>query len=541
MKLRSGPVAVCVLASLCAGVWLWRSERDEPVRAGAVRAAAPSPSFAAPAARPGEITAATLLDELVDVGRLARLPSPAYRARFASSYDRRSVNPGDAAGWFANDDWASAERANYLRVEARSGRNEYVLLDAKGPGAIVRLWSASPAGTLRIYFDDEERPTVEEPFEEFIGGTGSMPAPFAYVAARGYNSYFPLPFRRACKITIDSLVAREPSSGRELPKVYYQIQYREYPESSAKDVRTYRAVDAESVKSNARVSRIFNEPFRTYEATPAAVRRSFEANARGLALTLERDGGAVVRELSVVVRDTSDAALRRARLRASFDGETSVDVPLGDFFGAAPGLSPYDTLPFSVREDGSLSCRFPMPFRERALFAIEGSPGASAELVFEPDAWSDASLHFHARHRAPATVKSQPPSDLRFLSVRGEGVYVGDAFNIDNPAARWWGEGDEKIYLEGEAFPSCFGTGTEDYYGYAWSRTELFARALHAQPRAAPENFSGRASNNRFRTLDAIPFARALRFDLELWHWEETRVTWDGMSYFYARPGATFD
>ena len=37
-----------------------------------------------------------------------------------------------------------------------------------------------------------------------------------------------------------------------------------------------------------------------------------------------------------------------------------------------------------------------------------------------------------------------------------------------NPVEAWWGEGDEKVFVDGEKFPSHFGTGTEDYYGYAW-------------------------------------------------------------------------
>jgi hypothetical protein len=37
-----------------------------------------------------------------------------------------------------------------------------------------------------------------------------------------------------------------------------------------------------------------------------------------------------------------------------------------------------------------------------------------------------------------------------------------------NPVTIWWGEGDEKIWVDGEAFPSIFGTGTEDYYAYSW-------------------------------------------------------------------------
>lgn len=33
----------------------------------------------------------------------------------------------------------------------------------------------------------------------------------------------------------------------------------------------------------------------------------------------------------------------------------------------------------------------------------------------------------------------------------------------------WWGEGDEKLFVDGEKFPSTFGTGSEDYVGYAWA------------------------------------------------------------------------
>ena len=36
----------------------------------------------------------------------------------------------------------------------------------------------------------------------------------------------------------------------------------------------------------------------------------------------------------------------------------------------------------------------------------------------------------------------------------------------------WATKGDEKVYVDGETFPSHFGTGTEDYYGYAWGRYE---------------------------------------------------------------------
>jgi phage protein U len=47
--------------------------------------------------------------------------------------------------------------------------------------------------------------------------------------------------------------------------------------------------------------------------------------------------------------------------------------------------------------------------------------------------------------------------------AKGRRVYVGDTLTIMNPEEQWWGEGDEKIWVDGEDFPSLFGTGTEDY------------------------------------------------------------------------------
>ena len=113
--------------------------------------------------------------------------------------------------------------------------------------------------------------------------------------------------------------------------------------------------------------------------------------------------------------------------------------------------------------------------------------------------------------------------------------------HIWNPRGGWWGEGDEKISIDGEAFPSLFGTGTEDYFGYAWSTPEPFAHAYHAQTAAPGQGFAGFFSMNRFHILDPIPFSRSLRFDLEIWHWSDTSIAADALLYWYARPGGHDD
>ena len=106
------------------------------------------------AARGGEdISVKSLLADMTDLGTLTEFPAPAYTCKQFSSYERASKTSADLATWFANGDCGQ-----YLRVEDREGRKEYVMMDAAGPGAIVRIWSANPVGVLRIYLDGAEKP-----------------------------------------------------------------------------------------------------------------------------------------------------------------------------------------------------------------------------------------------------------------------------------------------------------------------------------------------------------------------------------------------
>jgi hypothetical protein len=239
-----------------------------------------------------------------------------------------------------------------------------------------------------------------------------------------------------------------------------------------------------------------------------------------------------------------EAALRGIILKISFDGETAVESPLGDFFGTAPGINPYASLPLGMTPEGEMYCHWFMPFKELALIELvnhsQESATLSGEIALAAYSWTEASMHFHAKWRAQFDVPTRPMLDWNYLTAKGQGVFAGVAFAIDNPVKDWWGEGDEKIYVDGESFPSHFGTGTEDYYGYAWCWPALFTHAYHNQPRCdGPGNY-GRTSVNRFHILDRIPFNQQFKFDMELWHWnEKCKVNLAVVAYWYARPGAT--
>ncbi|MER3413422.1 MAG: hypothetical protein C4341_04135 [Armatimonadota bacterium] len=89
------------------------------------------------------------------------MPKPACVTKQASSYDRANKSPTEE--WFANRDFGQ-----FVRVERRPGRNEYVLADLQGPGAVVRIWSANPKGTIRFYLDGKDLPELVVPMRELL-------------------------------------------------------------------------------------------------------------------------------------------------------------------------------------------------------------------------------------------------------------------------------------------------------------------------------------------------------------------------------------
>lgn len=180
------------------------------------------------------VTTGSLLREMTDLSALAQ--PAAFTCRQFSSYDRASKTPEDHEAWFANGD-----AGRYLREEERAGRKEYVVMDAEGPGAIVRIWSANPRGKIFFYLDGAAEPTWEAPLAELLGGkVEGLPKPLAGERSRGWNLYFPIPYAKHCKVTCDEVVA-------EKHAMYYHINYRTYPAGTA--VETFAPVQLEVLRA----------------------------------------------------------------------------------------------------------------------------------------------------------------------------------------------------------------------------------------------------------------------------------------------------
>jgi Protein of unknown function (DUF2961) len=101
------------------------------------------------------------------------------------------------------------------------------IANIEGPGAIQQIWM-TPTGKfrysiLRIYWDDQEQPSVECPVGDFFASAWDTFAPLSSLAVcvnpgSAFNSYWEMPFRKRCRITMTNI-------GHDAMTLFYQINY----------------------------------------------------------------------------------------------------------------------------------------------------------------------------------------------------------------------------------------------------------------------------------------------------------------------------
>jgi hypothetical protein len=497
------------------------------------------------AAQNGPITLTTLLEEMVNRTAIAQWPDPAYTCRQFSSYDRGSVGR-DQPGWFANMD-----TGQYIRVETNSTRIESVMFDAVGPGCIGRWWAGGttpqmgPPGTIRIYLDDADEPVFTGTMDTLVKPDWLVGPPLASIRSIGRNFYLPIPYARHCKITYD----RPPLTSMDIEanRHWYVIDYRTYPAGTPMHTFTMEELRQARPLLDEIGRRLLAPADEVLNATWVPAKSQQLNTGQSMAQEFSKSG--VLQKVSVQLQAPDLAqALRSTVLVASFDGEQTIWCPVGDFFGSGVGLNPYRDWWREVDRNGVLTCYWLMPFEQSCRIELVNFGQQPVNATLGPIArgsweWNDRSLHFHTNWRQETgiqTKKAEGTTDWNYLQAQGRGIYAGDTLALHNGAAAWWGEGDEKIFVDGESFPSHFGTGSEDYYGYSFGDLGTFFEApFHAEPRWEGNRHPGFVTVTRSRSLDAIPFARSIEFDLEIWHWEATQVAYAAATYWYARPGAS--
>jgi hypothetical protein len=273
---------------------------------------------------------------------------------------------------------------------------------------------------------------------------------------------------------------------------------------------------------------------------------------------------------------------RKIQLQMYWDGERhpSVDCPLGDFFGVGHGqTSHYVSAPLSMicsepplYNRAGMNCFFPMPFARSARIVVKNECDRDVWAFFyhvtyeEYESLEEGLGRFHAQwlrenpcqgwgefmmpdpyeaFRLNPSAKSvfdvpnlDGAGNYVILEAEGTGHFVGcnlSIHNITNKAVPWFGEGDEMIFIDGEAFPpSIHGTGTEDYFCAAFGfpgkfHTPFFGVSLAGDPRT----MGGKWTLYRYHLDSPINFSKSIRVTIEHGHANKRWDDYSSVAYWY--------
>ncbi len=208
------------------------------------------------------------------------------------------------------------------------------------------------------------------------------------------------------------------------------------------------------------------------------------------------------------------------------DGEyPAVEAPLGDFFGAGFGLRrELRSLPVLVEGGDGYNCYWQMPFFKRGKITVTNEGKKNVRSFYyhidytEVDGLPEDTAYFCAQYRQefPETLGK----DYLILDAEGQGHYVGTIMSARSRSPFWFGEGDARIYIDGDTRPTIQGTGTEDYFLCAWGLNEcLFPYFGCTYMSSDPSDLGVKYTLYRWHIADPIRFTKSIRFEIEHTGW----------------------
>ena len=278
------------------------------------------------------------------------------------------------------------------------------------------------------------------------------------------------------------------------------------------------------------------------------------------ATLLDIEGAGVITHVWFTINSPDPMHLKNLVLRAWWDGEASpsVETPIGDFFGLGLGeYFVYQSALLAVAPIKALNSYFQMPFATAARMAVtnEGTQ-AVRSLYFAIDYATLPNLpgdlgRFHAQYRQAAPCQGivsdgknlSGRDNYVFLEAAGKGHFVGVTQAVLQNQNGWFGEGDDMIFVDGNAMPTINGTGTEDYYNGAWDfGGQAFANLHQGAPYVVdPERIGGRYCLYRWHLEGPIAFEKSIKVTIEHGTANDRSDNFYSTAYWYQRePHAAF-
>ena len=234
-------------------------------------------------------------------------------------------------------------------------------------------------------------------------------------------------------------------------------------------------------------------------------------------------GSGFVRRIWITLSQRTPEILQGVTLKMYWDNSEApqVDVPLGDFFCMGLGIMrPFENHFFSTAEGRSFSCFIPMPFRKSCRITLTNNSGILIKSLYYDinltlEEVDEDDMYFYAKFNnielneieKDATILPYTKGSGRFLganiSVFPNEEWYGDL---------WWGEGEVKIYIDGDdKYPTLAGTGAEDYVGSAWMLGEFCNDS-----NGCVSKDENRVSMYRFHINDPIFFHNDIRVGIQV-------------------------
>jgi hypothetical protein len=200
-------------------------------------------------------------------------------------------------------------------------------------------------------------------------------------------------------------------------------------------------------------------------------------------------------------------------------GSPAVEAPLGDFFAAGHGMQVNinSSMVATSSFGRAYNCYWKMPFRKQARITVTNeSESNSAGLYWYID-WEKRTVpgevpYFHAQYR-----QENPPQtgkDYLIADIEGQGHYVGTVLSVRASQPGWFGEGDDRFYVDGDSLPTLHGTGSEDYFNDAWA-FRVVNRPNYGVSIWEGMNTGSRITAYRWHVTDPVFFGKSLRFAIE--------------------------
>ncbi|HEY0639064.1 MAG TPA: DUF2961 domain-containing protein [Pseudonocardiaceae bacterium] len=457
------------------------------------------------------------------------------RSRQFSSFARDGSNNDGFGGTFS-----------CLRTSAAG----CVIAEDQGAGELNSLWFTRDGGdvtaTGQLLIELDGRAVVNAPLRDVVNG--ALGAPFQYPlvanadqASGGVYVKVPMPYRASMRVTV-----------RNNP-LFHHVGYRQFPDATG--VTTFDPADrAEDVLAVLRAAGTRDpKPARPDATTRTA---TLTVPAGGQASLGGVTGPATVTGLRLRLPSAqrTDAVLAGLRLVVTADGRTTVDSPIGEFFGSGLGQATVRSLMFAMDPaTGWYSAWWPMPLRQQASVALVNRTGGTVSgvetaLTSAPEArWASelapggGAGYFTTVSRRGATT---PGADWLFADRAGRGKFVGVTQTAEGRVptgnTRGYLEGDERVYVDGEATPAWYGTGSEDFYEAGW----YFNRGEFSAPFTGNTRHEVRAGGcavecdavYRLMITDAVAYRTGLRFGIEHGPQNDHDATYGSTAYLYTQP-----